>query len=52
VPMQHKSHATAHLFIDEPFGKPEGKTSWIENLFATHPPVHLRVQALLGNKAA
>lgn len=48
VPMQAKSHATAHLFIDEPFGKPEGKTSWIENIFATHPPVEERIKALLG----
>lgn len=48
IPMQHKNHATAHLFIDEPFGKAEGKTSWIENLFATHPPVEDRIQALLG----
>jgi heat shock protein HtpX len=51
VPMQHASHATAHLFIDEPFGKPEGKMSWIENLFATHPPVEDRISALLGPKA-
>jgi heat shock protein HtpX len=48
VPLRHTSHATAHLFIDEPFGKPEGRTSWIENLFATHPPIQSRVQALLG----
>ncbi len=48
TPMRHKSHATAHLFIDEPFGKPEGKSSWIERLFATHPPVEERVKALLG----
>lgn len=48
VPMQAKSHATAHLFIDEPFGKPEGKTSWIENLFATHPPIEDRIRSILG----
>ena len=49
VPMQRKSHATAHLFIDEPFGRPEGKKlGWIENLFATHPPTEARVRALLG----
>ena len=48
TPMRHKSHATAHLFIDEPFGKPEGKSSWIEGLFATHPPVEERVKALLA----
>jgi heat shock protein HtpX len=52
IPMQHKSHATAHLFIDEPFGKPEGKTSWIENLFATHPPVEERIKALLAQPQA
>jgi len=48
--MRHKSHATEHLFIDEPFGKQEGKAAWIESLFATHPPVQERIQALLGNK--
>jgi heat shock protein HtpX len=51
VPLRHKSHATAHLFIDEPFGKPEGRTSWIENLFATHPPVQDRIKALLAPQA-
>lgn len=48
-PLRHASHATAHLFIDEPFGRPEGgKLAWLEGLFATHPPVHERVKALLG----
>ncbi|MFZ1987606.1 MAG: M48 family metallopeptidase, partial [Minisyncoccia bacterium] len=50
-PMLRKSHATAHLFIDEPFGKPEGKRqSWLEGLFSTHPPTEARVRALLGEK--
>lgn len=50
-PMKHVSHATAHLFIDEPFGKPEGKKlAWLENLFSTHPPVAERIKALLGQK--
>ncbi|MDD2657903.1 MAG: M48 family metalloprotease [Candidatus Pacebacteria bacterium] len=49
LPMQTKSHATAHLFIDEPFGKAEGsKLAWLENMFATHPPIEERVKALLG----
>ena len=52
VPMRHASHATAHLFIDEPFGKPEGKIGWIERLFATHPPVEDRVKALLATPRA
>lgn len=51
-PLRHASHATAHLFIDEPFGRPEGgKLAWLEGLFATHPPVHERVKALLGQQA-
>lgn len=52
IPMRHASLATAHMYIDEPFGKAEGgKLSWLENLFATHPPVAARIQALLGKEA-
>ncbi len=53
-PMQRASHATAHLFIANPFGDTdEGevgvqKRSWIASLFATHPPVEARVHALLN----
>jgi heat shock protein HtpX len=48
MPMQRKSHATAHLFIADPYGG-EGKRSFkerISGLFATHPPVAERVAAL------
>ncbi|MFZ3044115.1 MAG: M48 family metalloprotease [Minisyncoccia bacterium] len=52
IPMHHASHATAHLFIDEPFGKTEGgKLAWIEGLFATHPPISDRIKALLAPEA-
>ena len=52
MPMRHASHATAHLFIDEPFGKPEGgKLAWLEHLFSTHPPVADRIKALLAPQA-
>ena len=52
IPMHRASHATAHLFIDEPFGKQEGsRLAWLENLFATHPPVKDRVKALLAPQA-
>lgn len=46
--MKHPSHATAHLFIADPFGTKKGITAVIGNLFNTHPPVEERVQALLG----
>lgn len=45
APMERASHATAHLFISNPFGAHEaGK--WVAGLFATHPPVEDRIQAL------
>ncbi len=46
LPMKNASHATAHLFIGDPFGpKP---SDWIDRMFSTHPPIALRVKALLG----
>src|SRR3989338_4018678 len=49
MPMRHASHATAPLFIDEPFGKSEvGKMAWIGRLFSTHPPVQDRIKVLLN----
>lgn len=47
-PMQKPSHATAHLFIGDPYGSK--KANLIERLFSTHPPVKDRVSALLGTK--
>lgn len=46
APMKKASHATAHLFIGDPFGARAGK--FVNKLFATHPPVEARVAALLG----
>lgn len=43
TPMRHTSHATAHLFIGDPFGKVAGK---LNGLFATHPPVTERIKRL------
>lgn len=45
-PMQSASTATAHLFISSPFGA--GKSAWFTNLFATHPPIQDRINALMG----
>lgn len=47
-PMQKVSHATAHLFISDPYGKTGGARDWINRLFATHPPTEARIRALLG----
>lgn len=47
-PMQHVSHATAHLFISDPTGG-EAKRSIgdrINSLFATHPPATDRIRLL------
>ena len=49
-PMRKANNATAHLFIENPFGKPEGK-GFIANLFSTHPRVEDRIKALLGDKS-
>jgi len=48
MPMKKANHATAHLFIGDPFGARAGQ--WVERLFATHPPVQERVKALVGGK--
>ncbi len=48
APMRSANHATAHLFIANPFGRTAGQ--FINKIFATHPPVEERVRALLGNK--
>jgi heat shock protein HtpX len=49
--MQHASHATAHLFIADPYGPKKGFMNALSNLFKTHPPVEARIQALLGKNA-
>jgi heat shock protein HtpX len=44
-PMKKANHATAHLFISNPFGS-KSKTSWFQNLWATHPPAEERIKRL------
>ena len=45
APMRRANHATAHLFISNPFGVREaGK--FVGRLFSTHPPVEERIAAL------
>jgi heat shock protein HtpX len=47
-PLRRASHATAHLFINDPFSDGRKKTlgQHINNLFATHPPMEDRVRIL------
>lgn len=48
-PMVKANHATAHLFIANPFGrKANGSVGFLTKIFSTHPPVEERVAALLG----
>jgi heat shock protein HtpX len=42
------NHATAHLFISDPFADKTHKRGFFTRLFMTHPPVEERVSALLS----
>jgi len=44
-PMQHATVNTAHLFIVNPFSSKKF-SSWLSNLFNTHPPVEERIKML------
>lgn len=44
-PMATANNATAHMYIANPFGSKA--FSGLSNLFMTHPPVDMRIQALL-----
>lgn len=45
--LKHASNATAHLYIENPFkADTSKKTSWLINLFSTHPPIAERVKIL------
>lgn len=48
-PLRSATNATAHLFLDNPFGadKETGrKTPWLVKIFSTHPPIGERIAAL------
>ena len=53
--MKKANHATAHLFISDPYGKGRGKgkknhKSFVNKLFSTHPPIEQRTAMLRGLK--
>jgi len=45
-PMQKANHATAHLFIANPFGNERKHRASLSALFSTHPPMEERVRRL------
>lgn len=45
APLRHANHATAHLYIGNPFGVKA--MQGFNKFFATHPPIEDRVKALL-----
>jgi len=45
APMKKANHATAHLFISNPFGSHEAGR-FVGKLFSTHPPLEERIAAL------
>ena len=47
--MQKANHATAHMFFTSPFGEHgKKKASFMNKLFATHPPAEQRIAKLRG----
>jgi len=42
-PLEVANKATAHLYIANPL---KDHTSWLNNLFSTHPPIEARIKAL------
>lgn len=52
-PLAKANHATAHLFIANPFGrKADGSVGFFTKIFSTHPPTDERIAALLSNHDA
>lgn len=48
-PMRRANHATAHLFLSNPFGGRGKVSGFVNKLFLTHPPMEERVKALRGS---
>lgn len=46
TPMRQANHATAHLWLDDPYQGKEKKTSFLTRIFMTHPPIEDRIGRL------
>lgn len=51
-PLRTATNATAHLFLENPFGadREGGRTPFLVRLFSTHPPISERVRALQDSR--
>lgn len=47
-PLAHQSSAIAHLYISDPTAG--RKAGWLKSILSDHPPIPLRIRALLGPK--
>jgi len=46
--LKKANHATAHMYISNPFGGTRAKRGFLTGLFMTHPPMQERVRLLRG----
>lgn len=49
-PVENAKHATAHLYIANPFGGQESGPNFLDRLFMSHPPVEERIKRLRGRE--
>ncbi len=48
--LKRANHATAHLYIANPFNSQKSRRGFFTKLFMTHPPVEERIAALRGRR--
>jgi len=46
TPMKQANHATAHLWLDDPYQGKKKTVAWLAKLFMTHPPIEDRIRIL------
>ncbi|MBI2023844.1 M48 family metalloprotease [Candidatus Giovannonibacteria bacterium] len=46
TPMRQANHATAHLWLDDPYQGKKNTVGWFAKLFMTHPPIEDRIKRL------
>ena len=51
-PLRRANHATAHLYIANPFNSGGKTAGFLTKLFMTHPPVEERISALIGHEGS